>query len=79
MKKKIVALGVVLAMFSSALGVTALAFGTQREITVKDGVSVYMNGEEITMTDADGNTVDAFVYNGTTYLPGHYQRPLVRR
>ncbi len=69
MKKKIAALVTALAVFSSTLAVTALAFGTQREITVKDGVSVYMNGEEIEMTDANGNPVDAFVYNGTTYLP----------
>lgn len=69
MKKKIIAIAAVIAVFSGTLGVTSFAFGTQRSITVNDGVSVYMNGEELNMTDVNGNPVSGFVYDGTTYVP----------
>ena len=69
MKKKIIAIAAIIAVFSGTLGVTSFAFGTQKSITVNDGVSVYMNGEELNMTDVNGNPVSGFVYDGTTYVP----------
>lgn len=69
MHKKITAIVTTLAIFAGTLAVTAFAFGGQQSITVEDGVTVYMNGEKLDMTDVNGNLVSAFVYNGTTYLP----------
>ena len=69
MKKKIIAIAAIIAVFSGTLGVTSFAFGTQKSITVNDGVSVYMNGEELNMTDVNCNPVSGFVYDGTTYVP----------
>ena len=66
MKKKIIALVSAAAMFS---GIAAAAYGTQKNIDVTTGVSVFMDNEEIDMRDVDNNKVDAFVYDGTTYLP----------
>jgi len=36
---------------------------------VYDNIKVVVNGVEITPTDANGNVVEPFQYNGTTYLP----------
>ena len=69
MKKKIIAIAAVIAVFSGTLCVTSFAFGTRKNISVNDGVSVYMNGEELKMTDVNGNPVSGFVYDGTTYVP----------
>lgn len=66
MKKRIIALVSAAAMFS---GIAAAAYGTQKNIDVTTGVSVFMDNEEIDMRDVDNNKVDAFVYDGTTYLP----------
>lgn len=69
MKKKIIALCTTLAVATGTFAATVWAYGTQRNIDVTDGVSVFMNGEALNMTDAQGNPVEAFVYDGTTYLP----------
>ena len=36
---------------------------------VTDGVRVVVDGKELHPTDANGNRVEPFIYNGTTYLP----------
>lgn len=69
MRRKITAIAATVSIFAGTIAVTALAFGSQRSITINDGVNVYMNGEKLEMTDVDGNSVSAFVYDGTTYLP----------
>ncbi|MGN0162388.1 MAG: DUF362 domain-containing protein [Candidatus Ornithomonoglobus sp.] len=69
MQRKITAVITTLALFVGTIAAAAFAFGTQKSITVEDGVTVYMNGEKLNMIDADGNPVSAFVYDGTTYLP----------
>ena len=52
------------------LGGTALALtGTQSiNVTYRD-IKMVVNGQLITPTDAQGNVVEPFIYNGTTYLP----------
>lgn len=66
MKKRIPAVILMFALFiGSALAVNAY----QKSITVKYGITVEFNGQELSMTDADGIPVDAFVYEGTTYVP----------
>ncbi|MEG2008623.1 MAG: stalk domain-containing protein, partial [Oscillospiraceae bacterium] len=38
------------------------------EITYRD-IKISIDGKQITPKDASGNTVEPFIYNGTTYLP----------
>lgn len=45
------------------------AAATQKNITVTTGIPIYVDGVEMKPTDANGNPVDTFVYNGTTYVP----------
>lgn len=67
MKKRIIASIAALSIIAGSIA--AAAFGVQRTINVTEGVSVFMNGKELEMKDVNGNDVDAFVYDGTTYLP----------
>lgn len=52
-------------------GGTALAANTvYRTITVQySGIKLVVDGVEVTPQDANGTTVEPFIYNGTTYLP----------
>ncbi len=34
-----------------------------------DNIRIFMDGEEVQPKDANGQTVEPFIYNGTTYLP----------
>ena len=34
-----------------------------------DNIKILIDGVEYTATDANGNVVEPFIYNGTTYLP----------
>lgn len=43
-------------------------FGTLRDVRM-GGVRIVVDGKELHPTDANGNTVEPFIYNGTTYLP----------
>lgn len=66
MKKRIPAIIVMFALFLT----TSYAANTYRKtITVTSGVNVEFNNEAIDMTDANGKAVEAFIYNGTTYVP----------
>lgn len=38
-------------------------------IEIQTGVNIYVHDRTFTPTDANGNTVFPFIYNGTTYLP----------
>lgn len=67
MKKRVIA--VIAAVSVSTSAAAAAAFGIQQTIDVTGGISVFMDGNEIEMTDVNGDSVDAFLYNGTTYLP----------
>lgn len=52
---------------SSTVG-HALSSAT-KNIAVYTGVNIYIDDQKLDPTDANGNPVEAFVYNGTTYLP----------
>lgn len=66
MKKRIPAIILMFALFLT----TSYAANTYRKtITVTSGVNVEFNNEAIDMTDANGKAVEAFIYNGTTYVP----------
>lgn len=50
--------------------VPTVAKDTYETIQVKyDNIKIYVDGEEVNTKDANGNTVEPFIYNGTTYLP----------
>ncbi len=56
-------------MFALFLTTSYAANTYRKTITVTSGVNVEFNNEAIDMTDANGKAVEAFIYNGTTYLP----------
>lgn len=51
------------------LACTLPALANEARITVTTGVSVYLDGVKLNLTDATGKAVDAFVSEGTTYVP----------
>lgn len=48
---------------------TPVLAATGKMIEVFTGIRIYIDDVELHPTDAAGNPVDVFVYNGTTYLP----------
>ena len=42
---------------------------TQKNITVRRGVTIYVDDQKIKPGDSNGNPVEPRLYNGTTYLP----------
>lgn len=62
-------LGVLTTLMVLGLATPALAAAAQKTIQVSSGVRIYIDDMELRPTDANGNPVDVFVYNGTTYLP----------
>lgn len=67
MKKKIIAILAAAAIFTSgALAATAVQTITAQ---LRPDIQVVVDGQKQTFTDANGNTVYAIAYNGTTYLP----------
>jgi len=70
MKQRIqgIVIGFVAAVILSSLAVWAAA-GTQSiEVTYRD-IKLYVDGAFIIPKDPNGNVVEPFIYNGTTYLP----------
>lgn len=59
----------VLATLILGTGATIAKQATEKiDVTYRD-IKLTLNGTEFTPTDANGNTVEPFIYNGTTYLP----------
>ena len=54
-----------------ALAGTALAAGSMTDLkdVLVGGIRIVIDGQELHPTDANGNTVEPMIYNGTTYLP----------
>lgn len=61
-------MGVLTTLLVLGLAVPALAVAT-KTIDVSTGVSIYIDDVKLNPTDAAGNPVEPFIYNGTTYLP----------
>ncbi|WP_417181141.1 stalk domain-containing protein, partial [Agathobaculum sp.] len=59
----------IILMFALFLTTSYAANTYRKTITVTSGVNVEFNNEAIDMTDANGKAVEAFIYNGTTYVP----------
>ena len=69
MKKTVsVALAAVLLILGLALSVSASSGSKTAELFFCN-IKIMMNGQEITPKDANGNTVEPFIIDGTTYLP----------
>ena len=57
-------------MFFLAIGINpVIAAMAEKTIKVSTGVSIYIDDKKLNPTDANGNPVEVFIYNGTTYLP----------
>lgn len=50
-------------------GVAFAANTTTLYDVIADGIKIVIDGKELHPTDAQGNTVEPMIYNGTTYLP----------
>lgn len=62
--------GIVTSVLILGLCVPAIAATIQKQMTAtyKD-IKIYVDGQKVTPKDANGNIVEPFVSNGTTYLP----------
>ena len=57
---------------TALLGTTVLPAGAallQKIISIYTGVNIYIDDQKFDPKDANGNPIEAFVHNGTTYLP----------
>lgn len=69
MKCKMKITGLILAI-SLILGTTAFATVGSRTVQLMyNNIKILLNGKEIVPTDANGNAVEPFIIDGTTYLP----------
>jgi len=61
----ILVLGILLVFAGNAWGASL-----QKTISVRyDNIAIYADGIKLELTDAEGNTVEPFTYNGAVYLP----------
>lgn len=60
--------GVLVTLFVVGIVPSTLAAGG-KNVEVFPGVNIYIDDQKLNPTDANGNPVEAFIYNGTTYLP----------
>lgn len=64
--------GYLLGFFSAAVlmsGVTYAENTTTLYDVVANGIKIIIDGKQFEPTDANGDSVEPFIYNGTTYLP----------
>lgn len=61
-------MGFMAALVIMSIAGTALAV-SNRTLEVIDGVKVQLNGRELSLQNVNGEAVDAFVHEGTTYVP----------
>ncbi len=60
----------VIAMLTVLLDVTVFAKQATETISVMyDNIKILIDGVEFTAKDVNGNVIEPFIYNGTTYLP----------
>lgn len=64
--------GYILGFLSAALIVSSIGYAANTTTlynVLLEGVKIVVDGQKINPTDANGNTVEPIIYNGTTYLP----------
>ena len=70
MKERLKGMIVGLLIGTAIAGGTVWAATGMKTIDVMyDNIKIYMDGELVEPKDANGQTVEPFIYNGTTYLP----------
>ncbi len=70
MKEKFKGMLVGLLIGATVAGGTVWAGSGMKNIDVMyDNIKIFMDGELVEPKDANGQTVEPFIYNGTTYLP----------
>ncbi len=57
------------ALTIALIGTASAVVGSQSITAAYNNIKIVVDGSAITPKDASGNTVEPFVYNGTTYLP----------
>lgn len=65
--KGLIAGAIIGSMLTSGAGLAAN--GTTLYNVVTSGIKIIVDGKKINPTDANGNSVEPMIYNGTTYLP----------
>ncbi len=70
MKKRLQGLlaGILIGSLMTGIGTFAINTTTFYDV-VMGGIKIVLNGKQLRPADAQGNTVEPFIYNGTTYLP----------
>lgn len=68
-KIKYLILGMAAMIILNSFAMPVVASMFQKQITVSTGVSIYVDDVKLNPVDANGKPVEAFLYNGTTYLP----------
>jgi len=67
---KVLGLGIVIVLLIALFAVPASASTTSRQATLQyNNIRITLDGKEITPKDANGNTVEPFTIDGSTYLP----------
>jgi hypothetical protein len=67
--KKILSV-IIVTTLACTVGITVFASSTNKQITVfYNNIKIYINENLFTPKDANGNILESFIYNGTTYLP----------
>lgn len=61
--------GVMTAILIVCIAVPAMAATAGKSITVYPGVGLYIDDTKLIPKDVNGNPVEVFFYNGTTYVP----------
>lgn len=64
--------GYVMGFLSASLLVTGIGYAANTTTlydVVANGIKIVIDGQKINPTDANGNTVEPIIHNGTTYLP----------
>lgn len=61
--------GVLVSALVLGLGIPALAATVKTAELHYSGIQIRLNGEPLALKDANGNTVEPFAIDGTTYLP----------
>ena len=64
--------GYLIGVLSTVLLIASVTYAASNTKTIEalyNNIKIYVDGVKIDPKDANGNTVEPFIYNGTTYLP----------